>query len=385
MDVVGLEARRKQIDEIDQRLVSLLEERLEVSLAIGRFKKEAGLQILDRKREEEVVLKNLGRLKNPVYNPYIRTLMEMLMSVSRESQRDIIVDQETTLEELVGDVPVTPILPNPRVAYGGIQGSFGEEALIRYFGEVQAMSFQGFQEVVAAVLQGSVDYGVLPMENTSTGGILEVERLLESEKVYIVGEVVVPVEHCLLGLGTLDQIKTVYSHVQGFEQSRDFLNEKGYQEIPYFNTAISARYVAEKQDQTLGAIASRRAAAVYGLKVLAENINYNQDNFTRFIVVKRSLELDGKRDKISVQVILEDQEGSLYKVIRSVTQHRLNMVKIASRPIIGRPFEYIFSIDFNGNIEDVKVKKALLEIRENSLEMYFKGNYKEVKRREHGE
>ena len=382
---MGLEENRKKIDEIDSQLVSLLEERLAVALAIGRYKKELGLAILDPKREAEVVRKNLERIQDQRYRPYVRRLMELLMSVSREAQRDIMVDRETRLEDVIGDLPVSSPVADPQVAYGGIQGSFGEEACLAYFGkEVRQQPYPTFREVIQALEEGKADYGVLPMENTSTGGILEVERLLEADGLFIVGEVVVPVVHCLLGLSTLEEISTVYSHVQGFEQSRSFLEGRGYREVPYFNTAISARYVAEAGDPSLGAIASRRAGEVYGLKVLAEGINDSKENFTRFVVVKKSMELAGVRDKISIQVILEDREGSLYKVVNSINRHQLSMGKIASRPILGKPFEYIFSIDFRGSLEDLEVKKALMEIRENALEMKFKGNYKAEKESAYG-
>lgn len=382
---MGLEKKRHKIDEIDQRLVRLLEERLEVSLDIGAYKKEHGLPVLDRTREEEVVEKNLGRITKQGYRKYIKDLFNMVMSVSREAQRDIVIDEDTSLSAVLGEVPIAAPCSHPVVAYGGVRGSFGEEALLRYFGvEVPAVSCRTFDEVVEKVLEGSADYGVLPLENTTTGGILEVERLLEQQPVYITGEIVVPVAHCLLGLGELGEIKTVYSHPQGFHQSRDWLKDRGYEEIPYFNTAIAAEHVAILGDLTKGAIASRRAAEVYGLKVLVPDINYNEDNFTRFIILRNMAELEGNRDKISIQVILKDVEGSLFKVVKCISDHKLNMVKIASRPILGKPFEYIFSIDFNGSLLDLNVKKALREIREHSLRMNFKGNYLERKGRADG-
>lgn len=379
MGLEGLEEKRKKIDELDQELVRLITKRLEVATEIGFYKKEKGMKILDRSREEEVIQKNLGRVTNETFAPYVESLLEKLMSVSRDAQSDIVIENRTPISAIIKMPVITDRVVNPVVAYGGVKGSYGEQALIQYFGEVDERSFKTFGEVIDAVVNGDADYGVLPIENTSTGGILEVERLLERDNVYIVGETIVNVAHCLLGLGEIGDIKTVYSHVQGFEQSREFLRGYDFKEVPYFNTAISAEFVAKSGDITLGAIASRRAAEVYGLKILKENINYNLENYTRFVIIKKTAELEKDYDKISLQVVVEDSEGSLLRVIQSITENRLNMVKIASRPILGKPFEYIFSIDFNGNLGEKRVKKALNEISENSILMNFKGNYKEVK------
>ncbi|KAF0092466.1 MAG: hypothetical protein FD141_650 [Fusobacteria bacterium] len=379
MGLMGLDEKRKKIDELDQELVRLITERLEVATEIGFFKKEKGMKILDRSREEEVIQKNLGRVTNETFAPYVETLLEKLMSVSRDAQSDIVIENRTPISAIIKMPVISEKVSEPVVAYGGVKGSFGEQALIQYFGEVEERSYKTFGEVIDAVVNGESDYGVLPIENTSTGGILEVERLLERDSVYIVGETIVQVAHCLLGLGKIEDIRTVYSHVQGFEQSREFLREYDFKEIPYFNTAISAEFVARSGDVSLGAIASKRAAEVYGLKILKENINYNLENYTRFVIIKKTAEIEKDYDKISIQVVVEDSEGSLLRVIQSITENRLNMVKIASRPILGKPFEYIFSIDFNGNLGEKRVKKALNEISENSILMNFKGNYKEVK------
>lgn len=375
-----LEDLRVRIDEIDKKLVKLFEERMDVVKSVGIYKKEHGLNVLDSSRENEVIDKNLSYVNDEDKKEYIKDIFEKLMSVSRNSQASVIIDDNTSIEDIVGKIKRGKSVSNPVVGFGGIKGSYGEEAVTKYFGTgVKEAPFKTFNDVVDALLDGSVDYGVLPMENTSTGNILDVERLLEKNDIYIVGEVIVEVEHCLLGLGEISDIKTVYSHVQGFLQSREFLKGYDFKEVPYFNTAISAKYVAESGNKKFGAIASKRAAEVYGLKILAEDINFNEENYTRFVVVSRGATLDESCNKVSIQVILEDREGSLFKIIKSITENRLNMVKIASRPIIGKPFEYIFFIDFNGNFKDKNVKIALKEIKEQSIFMSFKGNYKEVR------
>ena len=377
---MGLDELRVKIDSIDKEIVGLIEKRLDVARDIGLYKKSQGLNILDSSREKEVLQKNLGYVEAEGKKEYIKEILEKIMSVSRNTQSEVIIDEETTIEDIIGPVVMKEKVKDPVVAYGGIKGSYGEEAVIGYFGtDVKELPFKTFNEVVDAVLSGEADYGVLPMENTSTGNILDVERLLEEKEIYIVGEEIVEVVHCLLGLGEIDDVETVYSHVQGFMQSGDFLKKYDFKEVPYFNTAISAKFVAESGDVSLGAIASKRAGEVYGLKVLASHINFNADNYTRFIVVSSGADINESCNKVSVQVILEDREGSLFKIIKSIAENKLNMVKIASRPIIGKPFEYIFSIDFNGNLNDKNVKMALKEIKEQSILMNFKGNYKEVR------
>lgn len=370
-----LEEIRQAIDETDRQLVSLFEKRMALANNVATYKKERNLPILDVKREEAVIDKNIQRLKGVAYAPYLKDFLKELMQVSRSYQSTILVNEKTPWQSVLGDLPTSEKIVNPKVGYGGTMGSYGEIAALDCFKDSVPTGYQTFEEVVNAVLDGSIDYGILPIENTSSGGVLEAVRLLEKSPVYVVGETAVAAEHCLLGLGELEDIETVYSHTQGFLQCSEYLSDKNWRQVPFFNTAISAAHVKELGDKASGAIASRRAAQAYDLKILAEDIYHNKKNFTRFVVIKKSMELSEDNNKISIDFVLKDEQGSLYPIIKTIADHHLNMMKIESKPKLGTPWEYVFFIDFSGNLRDNEVKRALLEIKENSNRFHFKGNY----------
>ena len=366
---------RQTIDETDEQLVALFEKRMALASQVAAYKKERKLPILDSKREAMVTEKNILRLSNKAYAPYLADFLKELMQISRSYQSTLLVNDTTSWQSVLGNLPVSEIIKNPKVGYGGTVGSYGEMAALDYFKESQPIAYQTFEEVVNDVLEGKLDYGVSPLENTSSGGVLDVVRLLERLPVYIVGETAVAAEHCLLGLDTIEDIDTVYSHVQGFLQCSEYLKDKSWRQVPYFNTAISAAYVQKCNDKRKVAIASKRAAEVYGLKVLKEAIYHNDKNYTRFGIIKKSMELSDAANKISIDFVLDHKKGSLYPIIKTIADHHLNMMKIESNPILGKPWEYVFFIDFSGNLRDNEVKRALLEIKENSKQFHFKGNY----------
>ena len=366
---------RKAIDETDEKLVALFEKRMGLASQVAAYKKERNLPIQDSKREEMVTERNVLRLSNKEYASYLEDFLKQLMQISRSYQSTLLVNEETTWQSVLGNLPVSGVTENPKVGYGGTIGSYGEMAALDYFKDSQPICYQTFEEVVNGVLDGSLDYGVIPLENTSSGGVLDAVRLLEKPPVYIVGETAVAAEHCLLGLGTIEDIETVYSHVQGFLQCSEYLKDKSWRQVPYFNTAIAAAHVKESNDKSKAAIASRRAAEVYGLNILKADIYHNKKNYTRFGIIKKSMELMDDANKISIDFVLDDKQGSLHPIIKTIAEHHLNMMKIESKPMLGTPWEYVFFIDFSGNLRDNEVKRALLEIKENSKEFHFKGNY----------
>ena len=236
-----------------------------------------------------------------------------------------------------------------------------------------------FEDVVAAVMDGTVRYGVLPIENSSTGGITEVYDLVRRYGANIVGEKIVKVEHCLLGLpgASLDDITEVYSHPQGFSQCRAFFKKHpAMQQFNYYNTAKAAEMVAEKKDVHKAAVAGAQAAEQYGLAILARGINTNQSNYTRFIIISRQQELAADADKITLIVSLKHQPGSLYRVLSHFARYQINMTNIESRPIPGQPWEYYFHMDITGHLTDEAVQKALNDLPEDTTECKILGNYR---------
>ena len=240
------------------------------------------------------------------------------------------------------------------------------------------MNFVHFEDVVTAVKNHEIKYGVLPIENSSTGGITEVYDLVRKYDCHIVGEKIIKVDQNLLGLpgASIDNLKQVYSHPQGLEQSREFFRKHPAIElIPFFNTARSAQMVSESGDPEKGAVASRQAAKLYGLEILAANINYNSANRTRFIIIADQPEHRPDADKITVVIATQHEPGSLYKVLQHFYKGGLNMLNLESRPMEGRSWEYFFHIDLTGNLSDPKVRQGLQDVAEYSAYCKILGNY----------
>ena len=266
-----------------------------------------------------------------------------------------------------------------RVGFQGVAGSFSHQALTEHFGiGAYAESYPRFREVFEALGRGEIKYGILPLENSSTGGISEVYDLLGEYGFYIVGEKTIKVDHNLLGIRgvQLSDIEEVYSHLQGFMQSKDYFDGHAqWKLIPYHNTAKSAMYVSGENSKSKACVASRKAAEIYGLDILKENINDSCKNYTRFIIIGREPELGRDRGKITVVATLPHKVGSLLSVLKHFADNDSNLLKIESRPIMDKPWEYCFYIDFQGNVLEQKTKNIFDSIKEEGLDYKFLGNY----------
>ena len=268
----------------------------------------------------------------------------------------------------------------PRVVYQGVAGAYSEMAALTFFGkEARCQGLARFEDVFEAVHRGEADYAVLPIENSSTGSISQVYDLLAKYGHYIVGEQVVKVEHCLLAPqgATLDTVREVYSHEQGLRQCADFLKaHPAWKGIARLNTAEAGRYVAGSGDVTKAAICPRRAAALYGLEILAEHISLSESNYTRFVVVSPVMERRSGSDKVSALFVLPHRSGSLHEIMTIFAVNGLNMMKLESRPIVGRSWEYLFFVDFTGDLADPAMDGVLRELSQTAESLRVLGNYR---------
>ncbi|MCH3964931.1 MAG: prephenate dehydratase [Clostridium sp.] len=265
-----------------------------------------------------------------------------------------------------------------KIGFYGVEASFSHEALVEYFGNTgNILSCAEFKDVFDAIESDTAKYGVIPIENSSTGSINEVYDLLRNYGFYIVGEKCIKVNHNLLGIkgASIDDIEEIYSHSQAFMQSKEFLANRRLKLVPYFSTAGSAKYISEEGCKSKGCIASKRAGKLYNLDILQEDINYNKKNYTRFIIIGKSMEVNDDSDKISIVFTLEHKVGTLFNILKHFEENDLNMTKIESRPKIDSPWQYYFYIDFYGNLNDRNAQKVVEKIK-NECE-YFKllGNY----------
>ena len=373
-----LEDYRVEIDKIDREITQLLEKRMNVAKAISKYKMENNMQIFHPDREKMVIEKNKGYLENKEYEELVESFYDNLMYLSR-----LVQQKEIYPENKIYTKPYKNDRKNLVVGYQGVAGSFGNEAMLKYFKNIkEAKSYEKFEEVFKAVESGEIEYGILPVENSSTGGIGTVEDLLKEYNLYIVGEECIKISQNLVGIkgATVDDIKEVYSHPQGFEQSKEFLsNYSNLKLIPFHNTAISAKLVSDLKDKSKAAIASERAAKLYDLKIIKKDVNDLKNNYTRFIVIGRDLECDETCDKVSILFSVEDTSGGLYNLIRDIKEFGLNMSKIESRPNRNNPWNYIFFVDFDGNLFDENIKQAVNVIARNSKYFKLLGCYRDIK------
>lgn len=366
----NLQSLRETIDDIDSEIIRLFEARMETSLKIAEYKKKNNIPIFNKYREDEVIKNNICKLKNKELIKYTEDLLKCLMKESKKYQYT-----KTNLKE--GPLSKGEIL---KIGFQGTKGSYSEEALIEYFGEEhEIFNYKKFEDVFEALKYKYIDYGILPIENTSTGSISQVYDLLKKYGYYIVGEKKIKVEHYLLGIkgAKISDIKEVYSHYQGFEQSSEFLNTlSSCKMIPYYNTAISAKYIKDCNDISKACVCSKRAKNIYDLEVLKANINNIKENYTRFIIVGKELENNEICNKMTVVFSVGNSPGTLYRQLEAFEKENINMLKIESRPIGDGSFCYFFYVDIEGNMEDENIKNALDTIYQESLEFKVLGCYK---------
>lgn len=370
-----LDLLRKQINEIDEELTALFLKRLQIVSEIGEYKKANNLQILDISREKQIIDKYLAKTESESDKMYLREFLENTMFISRKLQSDI-----CSSHRKIEHKSPSRELQSYNIGYQGVKGCFSHQACLEYFGEsAETVSFEGFKDVFNAIEEGRIKYGMLPIENSSSGSITEVYDLIREHNFYILGEKCLKVEHNLMAVeGTeISDIKEVYSHYQGLLQCGKFLTGMPEMKpIPYFDTAGSAEYVSRLGEKSKACIAGKNAARIYGLNILKENVQSNMNNYTRFIVIGKELEIDRDADKISVIISLPHKVGALYGILRYFADYKSNMQKIESRPIVGKSWQYFFYIDFMGNISEENTKEILDGIEKNSLYYRFLGNYR---------
>lgn len=374
MDLLEL---RNELDEIDRNMVELYEKRMAVCEQVAAYKIETGKRVFDKEREQQK-LKAVSSMTHNEFNAYgVTELFEQIMSMSRKLQYRLLAENDRAGRPAFLEMPEING-KKCRVVFQGAEGAYSQAAMIQYFGEeVSSFHVDTFRDAMLAIDEGSADFAVLPIENSTAGIISEVYDLLVEFENYIVGEQIIPIEHCLLACegAKIEDIQTVYSHPQSLMQSSDYLRETGWQQISMKNNAFAAQKVADEKKITQAAIASEYAARVYGLHILKKGINDRKENSTRFIIVTNQKVFLPKAGKISLCFEINHESGALYHALSHLIYNGLNMTKIESRPLAGRNWEYRFFVDFEGNMQDSAVKNALRGLREETRNMKILGNY----------
>ena len=362
---------RAEIDAIDTKLIALFEERMRVARDVASYKQEHHMDILDSSREQAVLNSRAARVSEDALRQPAIELFRELMRLSREEQRRYL----DTLSQ------------SRLIAYCGVPGAFSESAVVGFFGEAcERIHFRTFEEVFAAVSNGSARYGLVPVENSSSGSVNDVYDLLGKYACHIVGEQLVRVEHCLLGVpgASLRDVTTVFSHEQGFAQCPVFLGQHpDWVKTPYFNTAIAAQHVAEMGNVHCAAIASRLAAKHYGLSILAPDIHSSDSNHTRFFVVSASPTPIDVPDKATLTFTVRHERGTLMRALSSFVAMGMNLTHIESRPLRDASWEYCFYVDLTGNVSEGNLRILLESLTADTENCRLLGAYRAAREQGH--
>lgn len=378
MKQLDLGACRSRLDQIDQEIVRLFEERMQVCGDVAAYKVETGKAVYDGEREKQKIAAVRELAHGDFNREAVTELFSQLMNISRRFQYGILEAKGkaeptgfTQVEELKKD--------GVRVVFQGVEGAYSHAAARKFFGDsVDAFHVPEFEDAMKAVDEGKADYAVLPIENSTAGFIFNNYDLLGKYGNYIVGEVYVPIAHMLLGTpdAELSDIRVVYSHPQALMQSSEYLGaHKEWKQVSLLNTAVAAKKVRDDADKTQAAVASRTAGELYGLKELACGVNNVKCNTTRFIVIAKEPVYERTASKISVVFEIPHVSGSLYNILGNFMANGVNMLMIESRPIPDKPFEYRFFVDVEGNLGDAAVRNALTGLRAEASSFKILGNY----------
>jgi len=265
-----------------------------------------------------------------------------------------------------------------KVAFQGERGAFSEDATIKFLGDdVDLLPCIRLKDVFQAISEDKVEFGLVPVENSQAGSINDTYDLLLAYPLNIFAEVVLRINHCLMVLPgeKLNEITTVYSHPQALAQCEEFLSGLKVEVIPSYDTAGSAKMIQEKGLKKCAAIASKRAAGIYGLEVLAPDIETNINNYTKFFAVSKKEAEPVRRNKTSLVFAIKHVPGALYSILGVFARRDINLTKLESRPGRSKPWEYIFYVDFEGRVDTVVCQEAIQELQEYTVFVKVLGSY----------
>ncbi|MBI4661366.1 MAG: prephenate dehydratase [Verrucomicrobia bacterium] len=343
---------RKAIDQLDEKIVSLLNERTKHVLEIGAIKLQAGEQIFAPDREL-AVLERLCKLNpGPITNESLRAIYREVMSSARSLQKSM------------------------TIAYFGPEATFTHQAAIRRFGSSLHYSAQKtIAEVFNEVSKNRADYGVVPVENSTEGVVTHTLDMLVDSDLKIVAQIVLPIQHCLVGNVKIAEIERLFSHPQALAQCRGWI-QKHLPEVEIIESSSTTR-AAELvlTEKTSAAIASSLAAERYHLKILERDIQDNSINATRFLVLGRQCSPATGRDRTSVMFSIADEVGALHRALAPFRRFRINMTKIESRPSKRKAWEYYFFVDCDGHVQDEAVAKAIEQLGKHCNFVKVLGSY----------
>ena len=377
---MDLKDLRNEIDEIDDQLIPLLIKRMNISKQVAEYKVERGIPVLNSEREQQIlddVEAKCGELGNT-----IKTVFSATMDASRAIQHKIIGGGKALREAVVTSMSDKKITAGGMpVACQGVDGAYSGVTAKKLFPDSPVKYYTQFEDVFEAVNKGDTKFGVIPVENSTAGSVHESYDLIMKYRFYVVGAYDLKIEHCLCAKESTryEDITDIYSHPQALSQCNNFLHNFDFTGINFSNTAAAAKYVAESDKNNTAVICSELAAKKYGLKILKRNVQNNNNNRTRFIVISKELIIGKDAEKISLIFSLPHKTGSLYRVLGRFSMAGLNLTKLESRPIENSDFSYHFYVDVMGTVREDSTLDLICALSDELPEFELLGNYYEYK------
>jgi len=381
MEKKDLSVYREKIDGIDKELVRLFAERMEVAEAIGTYKREMGLPVLDAARER-AKLAEVADMAPEDMQEYTKVLYSLLFELSRSHQQTLQNGENQLYNQVRNAIDNTPALfpEDAVVACQGTEGAYSTSAAEKLFRTPRILYCKTFEAVLNAVENGLCRYGLLPVENSTAGIVEGVYKLLENHSFFIVRAVRVKVDHNLLARkgAKLENIREVISHEQAINQCSALLDSLGVKITYCENTAVAARIVAESGRDDLAALSSSACGALYGLdnlKSAAQNVG---NNYTRFICISRELEIYPGADRTTLMLETENRPGALYKLLARFYARGINLTSLVSRPIPEREFSFRFYFDLDTSVYSDSFARLMCEMDSLCPTFRYLGSYREM-------
>lgn len=369
---------RTQIDAIDEQIVRLFQQRMDVAAHIAKYKKENNLPILQPARER-AKLAEVSEMSREDMQSYIRVLYSLLFELSRTYQeRGNRTELFSKIEHAIEHTP--RLFPQTAsVACQGVEGAYSQLACEKLFKNPQIQYFRNFEGVFSAIEAGFCRYGILPIENSTAGSVKRVYDLMVKHDFSIVRSVRMKVDHCLLAKKGHSEIREIFSHEQAIAQCAGFLKSLGNVKVTVCeNTAVASQTVAQSDRDDVAALSSRLCAELYGLQIVKSAVQDEGNNHTRFLCITKDTEIYPGADKTSVMMILPHKPGALYKVLARLYALGINLLKLESRPLPERDFEFMFYLDLETSVYSTEFAQLMSELGGICEEFKYLGSYSEV-------
>ncbi len=378
-----LEDLRTSIDKIDDQIVELYAQRMNFAKQIATVKKTDGVAISNSLREKSILSRVVNKVDEDI-KLYTKQVFNTLFETSKAYQNTL-SDIPSNLKETIKNVLDKGIKQFPAqatVACQGIEGAYSNIAAEKAFAISDLVYFKDFEGVFSAVNKGLCEFGVLPIDNSLVGSVNAVYDLMRKNRFYIVRSVKLKINHYLMSKkgAKLADIKEIFSHEQAIGQCSEFIKtlSSNIKITMCPNTAVAAKMVSQSERTDIACISSLECASIYNLSVLESNVQNKSNNYTRFIIIAKQMQIYEDSNKISIMVNLPNEVGSLNGILNKFYTLGLNLTKLESRPILDTTFEYSFYFDFDAKIEKKEVQNLLSELENTTQQFVFLGCYKEI-------